>query len=582
MERALLGVIFDRAVYGTAIRRWGVSAICGLALGLQAHVVGAVPGFFATPGGAEATSSETQVAVVSDGAETGGQSVVTVMTDYQGPMKPFALVLPVPKDVKLADVKVLKRGALERLEELTAPRFHEFWEMEACEPGEAEQIWERSLSASSDTDFLGGAKMLEGNTAVPKVMRERLDPDFRTEGHGYELFLVESDLPGWLKSKELQIPKGVSLEAHSGVQFLVALVDPKLAELGARGEALLSPIRFSTESPLVLRETLGLAHVKGAHELLIYVLDAKARTEVANYPNVFPPTNLQVTPAVKERIGDFYVALHDQVLKKNPGAFLTEYAWETQGCGEPCPDAALKMFELLNLGVDAFEAKLPEEVRNPKAPARTEEQQKAYDALKKEEQKAKDEMDLEVARREALFKRHERYVMTRLHYRYDANSLPKDIELKRVGGVTGGISIPKGPKGELPQGQSVAGEANKFQTRFVQLHPDKTVPNCENPTKYRWGKPPRTYRGARKIWVADQLASRKRDRIKPAEVVLTAVPALGLTGAQETPVQAPPPAAPKSSCDCSTLGAASHSGGMLLVLASCLGLFALRGRRTKR
>jgi hypothetical protein len=304
---------------------------------------------------------------------------------------------------------------------------------------------------------------------------------------------------------------------------------------------------------------------------------------VSGYPNVFPPTNLRVDFAVKERIGEFYAALHDEILTKNPGAFLTEYAWETKSCGEPCPDAPLKTFELLNLGADVFEAQLPEETRNPQPAERTPEQQKAFKALKKDEQKAKDELDTEVARREALFKRHDSYVMTRLHYRYDAKSLPKDIELKQAGVVTGGVNIPQGPQGELPQGEKSAGEANKFQTRFVHLHPDKAVANCEKPTKYRWGKPPRTYRGARKIWVADQLANRKRDRVKPAEVVLTAVPALGMKGepGKATEATTAPAVPAKGNCDCTLVGAggASHGYGVLLAAAGIAGIIGRLRRR---
>jgi MYXO-CTERM domain-containing protein len=153
-------------------------------------------------------------------------------------------------------------------------------------------------------------------------------------------------------------------------------------------------------------------------------------------------------------------------------------------------------------------------------------------------------------------------VLSRLHHRYDKSGLPKDVELRAAGAIQGGIEIPKGAGGELPQGAKIGGDANKLQTRFVNLHPDISVLKCETPERYRWGKPPRTYRGARKIWVADQLASRDRSKIKPTELTLTAVPDLGIAGAAAKKEEAEAKAAAdakaaEEKCDCAVVGS-SH------------------------
>lgn len=487
----------------------------------------ALPGFFATKGGT-ATSSTTHVVLMTNDTET----VVSVATDYKGSNQRFAFVMPVPDDVVLKDVLTLKRHSIERLDELTAPRFHEFWEMDPCEQGKTQQIWERSLAASEASDFLGmgGDDMFKGTTKAPKEMRTKVDADFRDEGSEYEFSLVTSDVLGWLKAKGYTPPSGVDVGRYSGMVFLVAETDPQKAELGGKGEALLSAIRYSTKKPFKLAETIGLPNVEKMHELNVYTLHPTKRFETANYPTAFAPTNLLVDFSVKERIGEFYAGLHDMILAKDPKTFLAEYAWSTEGCGEPCVNAALRLDELLTLGADVFERSVPEDQLNPEPPARSEEEEKVYKKAKKAERKEMDKLANEVARRKALMERHKSYVLSRLHHRYDAKGLPSDVEFKTAAPAEGGIALPQGEKGEMVTDVKVGAESNRLQSRFVNLHPDKAVIKCENPERYRWGKPPLSYRGARKVWTAQQLATRDRTKFKPAELVLNAYPALGLPG----------------------------------------------------
>ena len=188
-------MLASRPMYRTAALwagRGGILVIAAfLFAGLTSTSARAFPGFYAGKDGAERTSSSTQVVIMKNG----GHTVVSVMPDYMGPMQPFVLVLPVPGDVQLSEVKTLKPADVERLEQLTAPRFHEFWEMDPCEPGKPEQIWERSLVARSDTDFLGGSQMLEGTEKVPKEMKLKVDPTFR-EDTEYKYQLVKSNIAG--------------------------------------------------------------------------------------------------------------------------------------------------------------------------------------------------------------------------------------------------------------------------------------------------------------------------------------------------------------------------------------------------
>src|SRR5688500_14253746 len=85
-------------------RLLALPAALGLALCVTSPAE-ALPGFFAGKGDASRVSNSSQVVLL----QKGDQTVVTVWADYEGPLDRFALVVPVPSDVSLADIKALKR-----------------------------------------------------------------------------------------------------------------------------------------------------------------------------------------------------------------------------------------------------------------------------------------------------------------------------------------------------------------------------------------------------------------------------------------------------------------------------------------
>ncbi|MEZ4376313.1 MAG: DUF2330 domain-containing protein [Polyangiaceae bacterium] len=574
-----------------AFSRFALAALLpGFAALLVAPSAQAFPGFFVGKDDQPRLSAATQIVIMHRDQRT----VVTVMTDYDGPSQEFALVMPLPEDVSMDHVVTLKREFVTRIDELTAPRFHEFWEMDPCESGSPEQEWERNLKANADTAFLGGGAPPPGGKAA-KEMTLTVEPEFKHASEYTFKLLDQADsanITGWLEKQGYKLPAGtaeaVKPYVDSKQRFLIATVDQAKVELVGDGRAQLSPIRFWTETNYTkIPSTLGLLSSGGKkQELVISVLDAKDRYEAKNYDNVFPPTNLNVDFKVKERMGEFYAALHDKLLAKNPKGILNEYAWSTLECGQPCPNPPLYIHELLSLGADVFEETLSDEVRNPEPPDRTEEEKKVYDEKKKEEKKADDIARKEIARRKALIERHA-YTLSRMHHRYDKDSLKQDIEIGPAKSVRGGVELPKGPKGELPI-ETKAADRNMLQMRYVNLHPDISVLKCDNPNRWRWGKPPRTYRGLRKIWLAEDLATRNRKEIVPEKVVITPVADLGIPGIadEKDPAAAPSASAgtgeEKKSGGCQlSAGATGTSGAAGLGFFAALGLWLRRRRSAK-
>ena len=139
-------------------------------------------------------------------------------------------------------------------------------------------------------------------------------------------------LDTWLRRENYNIPEGAEPllrpYVESGSKFFVAKVDPRKVKF-VDGRADLSPLRFHYDSDqFVLPIRLGLANSGGTQDLIVSILAPNQRYEVANYKNVTIPTNLDVKDAVRDRFGAFYAALFDRTLERNPGAVVTEYAWQ--------------------------------------------------------------------------------------------------------------------------------------------------------------------------------------------------------------------------------------------------------------
>jgi MYXO-CTERM domain-containing protein len=554
----------------------------------------AFPGFFASKKQEPIKTYSTQVAVMKRGDDT----VVSVMPDYEGPLEAFAMVLLVPSDVSIDKVTTLKRDFVDRLDSLSAPRFHEYWEQDPCDPAPPEQEWERNLKVqgAAGGPLGGGAPTPEGGALKP-AKELFLDVKAKQKEGEYKFTLLDAgaDVTSWLNSHGYKAPPGAAaaLKPYADLRPLVAEVDAKRIELVGGDRAQLSPVRFSTNQPFdTLPERIGLLNAPKQQELIIYVLHPEKRFEALNYKTMFPPTNIQLDFSAKERVGEFYNALYDMILEKHPQSFLSEYSWPSEGCGQPCATEPLMIHELLSLGADVFEQAVPDAERHPKPPELSKEQEKAFKesikALKPKERKERTKVFQEeratVVERQGLLSRH-KYIVSRLHYRYDEKGLPKDPQIGPAPGAAGGTAQPTGKDGVASM-DIKSGDTNRLQTRFNNFHPWVPVIQCPNPDRYKWGKAGRDYRGLRKVWIADDLTRKSHTQIKPTVVVKSPVPELGLGVAPPAPKPDPEAAAKAAQteskgCGCVVAGA-DASGSRVASVAAILGLLALGRRRQRR
>jgi hypothetical protein len=525
----------------SASRKLTSSVLGLLAILLSANAASAFPGFIAGKKETPRVHSS-QVAIMKRGTTT----VVSVMPDYQGSLEPFAVVLVLPPDATQERVVTLKREFMDRLDSISAPRFHEYWEQDPCDPGPVEQEWERNLKVQG-SGFLGAGGPVGGEKKVAKELF--LDVTAKQKEGEYTItVLPDGESPiNWLKGKGYTPPAGaeaaVAPYLGAKMRFAVAEVDTKKIELIGGDRAQLSPIRFYTEQPYdTVPVKVGMVNAPPGEkqELLVYTIDPEQRYEAKNYANMFPPTNIEIEFAAKERMGEFYNNLHDIIQQKQPKTFLVEYAWNNEGCGKPCATEPLQIHELLSLGADVFELTVPDEIKNPEPPPLTKEEEEAQkvelkELKPKERQERKKVAEQErktVAARKALIERH-KYTLTRLHYRYDGSNLPEDPKFGPAGHVEGGVVNPKGKAKEAPQEVKPAAKS-MLQTRYNNFHVWKPVIKCDAPERFRWGKSPPDYRGLRKTWITDDLSRKSRTQIKAAEVTITPVPSLGLKGVKAT------------------------------------------------
>jgi len=460
-----------------------------LALALAAPAADAFCGFYVSGSGAKLSNEATQVVLMRQGTRT----VLSMQNDYKGPLEDFAMVVPVPVVLKQVDVKTLPRDVFERIDALGSPRLVEYWEQDPC-----------PVPMREEADGAGAPRAMRkyapsDDMAVEKK-KDVVKIEAKFEVGEYQILILSATeaagLETWLKQKGYKIPDGAEPllrpYVEAGSKFFVAKVDPKKVKL-VDGRAALSPLRFHYDSEeFALPIRLGMANANGKQDLIVNILSADKRYEVANYKNVVIPTNFDVRPAVKPRFAEFYAALFDRTLEANPGAVVTEYAWTAmpqQKC-DPCPDQVPADADMMTLGGDIVGGRITTG----------------------------------------------NYVLTRLHARYGRGDMKDDLRFKEGKPITGGREIWSG--GGIEHGATASAQ-NFFQARYAIRYWWTGPIKCQNPRRGVWGGPPNG--GAQQAIAASKLAFAPRGQLSVAQMVKRDLPEIGLKKVEPQAPQAPAP-----------------------------------------
>ena len=301
-------------------------------------------GFYVAKGDTKLFNKASQVVLVRNEDKT----VISMMNDYEGSLKEFALVVPVPSVLKKEQVHVGKKKLFERIDSFTAPRLVEYFDKDPCRPA---LVYSKSARTKSVSD-----QMLGMTSPRKKSLGVTVEEKF-TVGE-YDIVILSAKesrgLETWLRINKYKIPKGAhrALEPYikQKMKFFVAKVN--LEEQNKTGLTYLRPLQFAFESKkFMLPIRLGMLNAKGPQELFVYVLSKNGRVETTNYVTVKIPTDIDLPPYVKSEFSNFYKSLFErQVKRERMRAVFMEYFWDMGWC-DPCAAEPLTPQELRGLGV---------------------------------------------------------------------------------------------------------------------------------------------------------------------------------------------------------------------------------------
>src|SRR5947208_5928072 len=93
----------------------------------QAH---AFCGFYVAKGNAKLFNHASQVVIVRDQDKT----VMTMANDFQGSVRDFAVVIPVPTKIERGQIHVAEKALIDHLDAYSAPRLVEYYDADPCTP----------------------------------------------------------------------------------------------------------------------------------------------------------------------------------------------------------------------------------------------------------------------------------------------------------------------------------------------------------------------------------------------------------------------------------------------------------------
>jgi hypothetical protein len=303
-------------------------------------------GFYVAKADTKLYNQASQVVI----ARNGDRTLLTMANDYQGEVKDFAIVVPVPVVLQKDQVHIGDPKVIERLDSFSAPRLVEYFDPDPCAI-----LQEDSASGN------GGSISLRSLAGISTVEAERalgVTVEARFSVGEYDIFILsakESDgLETWLKRNDYRIPDGANQllrpYIRQNMKFFVAKVN--LKEFDKAGYQRLRPLQMAYESPkFMLPIRLGMMNATAAQDLVVYVLSPKGQAEITNYRTVNVPSDAQIPVHVKGEFSDFYKAMFETAyIREGKKVAFREYAWDMSNC-DPCSAEPLNQEELKKAGV---------------------------------------------------------------------------------------------------------------------------------------------------------------------------------------------------------------------------------------
>jgi hypothetical protein len=300
-------------------------------------------GFYVAKADTSLFNRASQVVLVRDGKRT----VLTMANDFEGDVKDFAVVVPVPTFIERGQINVGDKAVMDHLDAYTSPRLVEYFDPDPCLASRRREMSQDMAGLPSSKSALESEARSQGVTIEASY----------TVGE-YDILILSAaesnGLIAWLNNNGYRVPRGaesvVSSYLKQDMRFFVAKVN--VEEQKKSGYTYLRPLQVAYESnKFMLPIRLGTLNAKQQQDLYVYALTRTGRVETTNYRTVKLPSNMDVPAFVKSDFADFYRAMFSRQtdVENNRGVFL-EYAWDMSWC-DPCAADPLSARELRSLGV---------------------------------------------------------------------------------------------------------------------------------------------------------------------------------------------------------------------------------------
>ncbi|HPE31755.1 MAG TPA: DUF2330 domain-containing protein, partial [Parvularculaceae bacterium] len=227
-------------------------------------------GFYVAKADTKLFNKASKVAIMRDDDRT----VMTMANDYQGELKEFALVVPVPVVLEEGQIHVTENAILDHLDAYTSPRLVEYFDEDPCRRYEYDKMAMAAPVAEGEIQVTAARR--------PDSLGVTIEAEY-TVGE-YDILILsakQSDgLVTWLKQNGYKLPVGAGATLDSYIKqdtkFFVAKVN--LKEQEKTGLKYLRPLQIAFESPkFMLPIRLGTVNADGKQELFVFTLSRKGR-----------------------------------------------------------------------------------------------------------------------------------------------------------------------------------------------------------------------------------------------------------------------------------------------------------------
>ena len=306
------------------------AGIVTVGLGIVSSVT-AFCGFYVGRVDAKLYNKASQIIIARDGERT----TITMVSDYQGSLKDFALVVPVPKVLKRAEIGINDSTIIDKLDAYSAPRLVEYFDADPCNPPQPMAVEDAAKPMTAQ------APVMKSEAQRANALGVTVEAQYSVGEYSIVILsATQSDgLETYLLQEGYKIPAGASKALapyiKMNMKFFVAKIN--LAKAASSGIVKLRPLRMSFKSSgFMLPLQLGMINANGTQDLTVYSLTRKGRVETANYQNVKVPSDKNIPDFVQPKFADFYGATFKKAYEREgKNAVFLEYAWTPNSC-DPC------------------------------------------------------------------------------------------------------------------------------------------------------------------------------------------------------------------------------------------------------